>query len=428
MLVQFEVIIIKMFFKILFFIFLAFILFMLFPDAKEREKRKIIKNTYSQIEKKGDLNKKNNKGDAFIHSAIWYKDLELFKLLLDNDADIGIRDKNGRTPLIYASLFDYREMVKLLLEKGADPNEKDFSGNTSLHWAAQNGSYESAVFLIEAGANIDAVKDRDRQPLHCAVDFQRASLIGLFVKHGADPNLMGKKDDSLLSITASQEDAEAVKILIEKGAVMPPDELNKCMNDLARYKQNAEVLKLIADYGDKKYGGSGKLNYPLYYAAERILDLETVASLIEKGADVETVISEIRKEYGIKIKLSKKDTPLKIAEKIVVPLRKAVAKRKRKQDFENFIEYDLQRILTIGVHVLFILIPTLYLCFAGSWLYLLIPGIPFALFGWMVFSASRGPSATGDIQGMGIVLILLGLDVFLMLLMTGLAIWKFKSG
>lgn len=414
--------------KVICFIVISLAIFIYFPIAGERKKNKTIKGIYKQLKKGVSVNTKNFKGDSFIHQAIWYKDFELFTYLIDKGADISLRDKGGRTPLIYAALFDYSDMVRLLLEKGADPNEKDFSDDTSLHWIAMNGGYESACLLIEYGANINPVNDRGDVPLNQATGFTRPRIISLLVKNGADPNIEVGRKNSLLNLVAGEGDTEAVIILIEKGALNSVDGLNACMSHLARDETRKEDLTFISDYAAKYYGQSEKLDFPLYSAAIRMRDVETVGSLIKNGADAKKAISEINKEYGLKIKHPKSSDPIKIAKKIVIPLKRALERKERKEKFENFVNYKLGKYFFIGIHVLFILVPTLYLCFTASWAFFLIPGIPFGLLGLMVYQASSRVSPSGDIQGMGIVVIILGLDVFLMLLMTVIVIIKFRTG
>ena len=51
-----------------------------------------------------------------------------------------VRDKFGRTPLMFAALADYPECAEALLKHGARPQLKDRSGRTAMHWAAHHGN------------------------------------------------------------------------------------------------------------------------------------------------------------------------------------------------------------------------------------------------------------------------------------------------
>ena len=83
-----------------------------------------------------------------------YKDLANF--LLENGADINVRDKDGNTALMLAIRSENTEIATFLIENGADVNEKTDSGDTVLMVAARNGNYEDAKFFIENGADINS--------------------------------------------------------------------------------------------------------------------------------------------------------------------------------------------------------------------------------------------------------------------------------
>ena len=53
---------------------------------------------------------------------------------------LSLRDKFGRTPLMFAALADYPECAEALLKHGARPQLRDRSGRTAMHWAAHHGN------------------------------------------------------------------------------------------------------------------------------------------------------------------------------------------------------------------------------------------------------------------------------------------------
>ncbi len=86
------------------------------------------------------------------HKAIWdefqkfnnkrYKDnsgnyYKIFDLLVDNLSNVDIRERNGFTPLVFATEINDTYLVKRLLEKGANPD----------YYTAQNyRAYDYAEF------------------------------------------------------------------------------------------------------------------------------------------------------------------------------------------------------------------------------------------------------------------------------------------
>ncbi|MEI0518875.1 ankyrin repeat domain-containing protein [Brachyspira murdochii] len=79
-------------------------------------------------------------------------DLETLKALIENGADVNVKDDYNKTALMYASEKGHLEIVKYLLDKGADINAKDNYGKTALMYASEKGHSEVAKFLKSKGA------------------------------------------------------------------------------------------------------------------------------------------------------------------------------------------------------------------------------------------------------------------------------------
>src|SRR5271157_4651140 len=93
-------------------------------------------------------------------NAVFNGDKEAVASLIAKGANVNAKDKDGYTPLIWASQYSKIEMVNLLLVKGADVNAKTNNGNTALIIASHEGRTEIIRFLLEKGADVNA-KDND---------------------------------------------------------------------------------------------------------------------------------------------------------------------------------------------------------------------------------------------------------------------------
>ncbi len=103
-----------------------------------------------------------------LHSAASKGNLDIIKYLVENNADIEIKNKTGQTPLIIASMNNQLDILDYLLERKADTETKDNDMMTALHWASKEGHLEIVKHLIEKGANIDETESNGFTTLHLA--------------------------------------------------------------------------------------------------------------------------------------------------------------------------------------------------------------------------------------------------------------------
>ena len=88
------------------------------------------------------------------------KDPAIAELLLARGADVGVRDKDGQTPLHTAATFGDEEHLRVVLDHGAEINARDAAGRTPLHCAADLGRIEATIYLVCRGADV-SLRDHD---------------------------------------------------------------------------------------------------------------------------------------------------------------------------------------------------------------------------------------------------------------------------
>jgi ankyrin repeat protein len=79
-------------------------------------------------------------------------DVGAVKRLLAKGADVGEKDQDGATALMWAAYHGYPEITKILIKAGADVGEKDQDGITALMGAADQGHTEIVDLLKRFGA------------------------------------------------------------------------------------------------------------------------------------------------------------------------------------------------------------------------------------------------------------------------------------
>eukprot|EP01112_Ceratiomyxa_fruticulosa_P022933 TRINITY_DN8562_c0_g1_i1.p1 TRINITY_DN8562_c0_g1~~TRINITY_DN8562_c0_g1_i1.p1 ORF type:complete len:165 (-),score=23.91 TRINITY_DN8562_c0_g1_i1:202-696(-) len=125
----------------------------------------------------------DNKGRTAIHIAVWENNHRALRQLCEfgDKRAIYIQDKNGDTPLHYATKICYRNCVNILMEFGAPLFIVNNDGLTPLHCAYPGQilsyvPYHKAVFLIH-------LKDkRNRTALDIAKKMQLWKYIVVYTR------------------------------------------------------------------------------------------------------------------------------------------------------------------------------------------------------------------------------------------------------
>jgi hypothetical protein len=93
----------------------------------------------------------------FDASALWHAagtgDVAQVQALLEQQPDVNVRDAEGRTALMLATVHGQAEVVALLLKHGADPNVADAHGVTPLRAAVDGNERVIVAALRRAGGH-----------------------------------------------------------------------------------------------------------------------------------------------------------------------------------------------------------------------------------------------------------------------------------
>lgn len=100
-----------------------------------------------------NVNQENQFGETALMYVALLGDTTRAQKLISRGAKV---NKEGWTPLHYASTKGQAAMVRLLLSQGALPNDISPEGNTALFMAVQTDSLETVQLLINAGADPSA--------------------------------------------------------------------------------------------------------------------------------------------------------------------------------------------------------------------------------------------------------------------------------
>ena len=243
-----------------------------------------------------------NSKESFAESSPLHeaKNKEIAQILLDNGADINLKDGRGKTALYWAAVsgdvemvkflrsFENRsdkdyllrmaavsagqaEVAKLLAEKGRPDGildasaigdiarletllksnsklvfKRDHNKQTPLHRSVDSATAE---LLIQNGADVNAKDISDKTPLHIACQNRRLDVIEVLLAHKADVNARCSLDQTPLHEAVSEDHFKAVELLIEHGADVNADSANGTPLFVASNVHSPEITKLLVKNG-----------------------------------------------------------------------------------------------------------------------------------------------------------------------------------
>eukprot|EP00951_Prasinocladus_malaysianus_P044819 scaffold585448_cov50-Prasinocladus_malaysianus.AAC.1 len=100
------------------------------------------------LHRKASTQAKLNDGLSLLAIAMEKGDLDIVKMLLENDADTEAENRHGKRPLHVAAEEGHEELVKELLDAGADPAAKSRNGYTPLQMAARSSENIGAMHML----------------------------------------------------------------------------------------------------------------------------------------------------------------------------------------------------------------------------------------------------------------------------------------
>ena len=167
--------------------------------------------------------------------------------LVVSGADVNKLDNNGRGPLHIAVQLNDEETVEILLRANANPNKYDSSNSMPLHLASEGGNCNIVRRLLKAGSAVNE-NQRGISPLVYAIIHGNAECAEELLRHGADPNVLDSRGNTLLHVTIRNKDALCTRLLLEyKASPHLPSHDNTSLLCLACLTGCPETVRLLVD-------------------------------------------------------------------------------------------------------------------------------------------------------------------------------------
>ncbi len=257
-----------------------------------------------------DINAQNDFNYTPAFSAFLNDRFEAFQLLVDNGADLRLKNNSNLTVTEIAIMQNKLDFVKCILSNRGTKHDGinydpyvlalDFQAISVFDYlksvnypmkvkleellfaACKNGQIEIISTILRQGLSIN-VCHKKRTPLLTAVINEQMEVTRYLLDQGADPNPKGHPP---LLYAIKKGNIEMVKVLIEKGA-NPFDQGKKQLTPLmtAVYFGHIDIVKYFVGLGEDVNRIGIKKLIPLAVAAE-VGQYEIASYLLEQGATI----------------------------------------------------------------------------------------------------------------------------------------------
>ena len=200
-----------------------------------------------------DLNLSNS-----LHEAVESGNLEMIKLLLNNQIDINERNTvifllfffyfvlflnySNNTPLTIAVQGNMFFFVKFLIENGSDLNI--YSNSNILKIAYNSKNFEIFYYLIEKGANLNIILDQNYSLLSEFVLNKSYDEIDYLLQKGANPRICLKSNQDSFYFACYKNSIEILNLLFKYKT--PLNSIHSCIL-IATMNKNLNILQLLYD-------------------------------------------------------------------------------------------------------------------------------------------------------------------------------------
>lgn len=174
------------------------------------------KNVFYYLKEKSDLTLVSDHGDNILHLACLGGNISISRYILSKDiADINVKGRYGRTPLMKAAWGGKVEVFKEIRKRGGDESLVDEHGSNVLHIACHKDNVAMVTYILSENiAGINSRGKLGRTPLMIAATNGQKKVFDLLVKEGGDLLLLDDNHDNILHMACLGGSEDIVKYIV----------------------------------------------------------------------------------------------------------------------------------------------------------------------------------------------------------------------
>lgn len=166
------------------------------------------------------INTKDNAGQTPLILACKHENKQAVNILIKNDEiEIDLQDNNGKTALMYATLFQNLDIIKTLLSYNANINLPDKENDTPLMYAVMLKNLSIIELLLKEKANPNVKNNKGQFPItyaakehHNDIDVY-TKIIKVLLDYNADPKVQDKFKNTALTYAQRRKNQELINII-----------------------------------------------------------------------------------------------------------------------------------------------------------------------------------------------------------------------
>jgi ankyrin repeat protein len=256
------------------------------------------------IKKGADINAETNIGQTpLMFAAEMNQNPEIAKVLIAEGAEVNHTNKEGRSMVISAGMFDNVVILEELLKAGAKIRELDLMMGIYNNFSPE----VIGVYAREVG-NLNFIDEAGNTPLTLAMSIEEPNIkvIETLIENGADVNFAdGSGQTALMKALYRSNEPFALRILEDTWTYFDmentPEEMRKEITSMREHRRsvNLELTKLLIKTGADVNMQDDDGMSPLMIAAVKGKDTEFLDLLKGAGLDINLVNNYGKNAYDL---------------------------------------------------------------------------------------------------------------------------------
>ena len=245
------------------------------------------------VEKNGNFNQSENKGQSPLQVAAQNGHTNVFTLLLENNEKVHQQINRAVSPLWIAAQSGFFHVCTLLLKNNAQGNLKSNDGVSPLWIAAYNGHVDLCTLLLENNPKVNQQRNVGASPLWVVSQNGHINICALLLENNADANQQNNDGVSRLEITAANGHVHVCNLLIKNKA--HPNQKIQDFLDIAAVFSKQNVFTLFNVYQNSK-----SVDKEVEEARKKIKILEIKLIIEIKRESIAIMTEKNVRIYGLK--------------------------------------------------------------------------------------------------------------------------------